>query len=55
MGVLRKRDELRGLEGETRDSKARGQEKRHQYMALGIKFLPFLKEINQAINKSHTF
>lgn len=44
-----------GLERQTRDSKARGQEKRHQSRALGIKLLLFLKKkINQAINKRHT-
>lgn len=43
-----------GLERQTRDSKARGHEKRHQSRALGIRLLLFLKKINQAINKSHT-
>lgn len=36
-----------GLEGQTGDTKARGQEKRHQKKALGIKPLLFFKDINK--------
>lgn len=36
-----------GLEGQTGDSKARGQEKRHQKKTLGIKLLPFFKDLSK--------